>query len=419
MNTKFRLIIFVFAAFAVLAAAQKASAQYAGAAFTPGPNMTEPKMLHYIATLSDGRVAVFGGHTTGFVASGTANFYSPVNKTFTSQNMIYTHDYNAFVRLADGRFLLAGGAADLGVAPGYKTAEIFNPLTGVFTATGNMNHGRLNCLGARLTSGKALIVGGWYDAISTTYAEVFDPTTEIFTNTSALNTPRSHPLVLPASDGTAVVCGGRGAYGNPDYQQIEKYDPSTNAFTVVRETLFDGEEGWYTQGTAYQRAIDDQIMPDGRYLLLAYKPGATETEYTLFTFDPSDGSIAKFATSPALPGSLTLSYIAPVVDNAKSRAYLLAQTPFTELPVNIKLLSVNLTTGALTVPTGTHDFPDNNYTGYSAHTLLANGQLFITGGYSPDGGTNFSPIANTLFAAPGSHVNGIPSSIQMLLFSDD
>lgn len=67
-------------------------------------------------------------------------------------------------RLPDGRFLVAGGTHTTGVdfsaTQFFNTAEIFDPATGTWSATGSMATARSSATSAILPDGKILVAGG-------------------------------------------------------------------------------------------------------------------------------------------------------------------------------------------------------------------------------------------------------------------
>lgn len=369
----------------------------AGAVFVPGPNLNVARMAHHIATFPDGRVMVFGGRTTGFVPLGSAEAWNPASNAFTLMNMNYTHECGAFVKLPDGRYLLAGGTSSpYGV--GYSaTAEIYDPAANTFTTVGSMKYPRTTCAGVALTSGKALVVGNWYNYTYATYGDLFNPATNTFSATGPLNTPRSRPLVLPTNDGGAVVFAGQGVYGGY-VEQVEYYNPATNSFSVLSGSLIPGEPGWVLDADEHSRALEAHKLSDGRYLFRAYKNAVSAWQLTLFTFDPASKQFAKFATNPPLPDSSVVWFHAPVVDAAGGKAYLLADiAPYTT-PRSYRLYTVDLTSGAINAPTGSFTLPAGvNYFSLYASALLGDGRLFFIGGSYQN---NFTPYNNTFFATP-------------------
>ena len=145
------------------------------AQFQIGAPMKVARMAHYQVLLDNGEVWLVGGHGTGFTSLGSAELYDKTTKEFTLQSMTYTHDCGALAKMSNGKFLIAGGAMNLGVAPGYNTAEIYDPATKTYTPTGAMTYSRTNCYGTELKSGKILVAGGWYNNNSLTCTEIYRP----------------------------------------------------------------------------------------------------------------------------------------------------------------------------------------------------------------------------------------------------
>ena len=372
--------------------------QNGGVTFADGPILNVARMSHATATLPGGKVAVCGGHGTGFVPLSTADIWDPATNAFTLYNMKYTHDGGAFAKLADGRYLLAGGSSSSGGVGYTTTAEIFDPNGPSFTATtGPMNYARTNCAAATLTSGKVLVVGSWYDSSAGAYGDLYNPASGTFTATGQLNTGRSHPRVLPTSDGMAIVCGGMGTYGLPYLERVELYDPTTNSFSILQESLLPDETGWLIAGSVdftNGRSIDTQRLSNGKYLLWAWKG----TTYTLVTFDPATKTFAKYIPNPPLP-TIGVSLYTPVIDLLRGKAFNLAYVGSYSKPLQARIYTLNLGSGALDIPTGTT--PLNHLTNSMGLNLLADGRLFLTGGpTTSDSSANFYPSTKTFFATP-------------------
>jgi len=364
---------------------------------TAGPAMNTARMGHLSTVLPDGGIAVFGGHGEGFTALDSAEIWDAASASFQVSLMNQDHDLPALARLADGRYLVAGGAGDLGVSPGLDAAEIFDPTTGIFSLTGSMSRPRMNAWAATLPSGRVLIVGGWYDASSATYGEVYNPATGTFSATGPLNTPRALPMVLPTDDGKAVVFGGIAPYGSPMLEVVELYDLTGNSFNLQQTSLFPAESGWHIAASNY---APPQRLADGRYLLMAHRDMGETYEYTLFTFDPATKSFARLETSPALPTSQSLRLWPPLLDEAAGVAYLLADTKDSGEQTVINLLVIDLADWSWDVPDTSYQLPANWYLGGMAAVVLPNGNLFMSGGHSGTGSeANFTPINQTLLAS--------------------
>ncbi|MBX3747452.1 MAG: right-handed parallel beta-helix repeat-containing protein [Verrucomicrobiae bacterium] len=374
-------------------------------AIEAGPSLREARMGHHVATLDDGRVMVFGGHGTGFRALSSAESFLPGAGEVLVQGMRHSHDMAVFARLADGRWLLAGGSADLGI-PRYAAAEVFDPVSGGFASVGDLVRFRSGAGSAALKDGRVLVAGAWWTHNDAhTRAEWFDPGAGGFVPAGALNHPRAYPVVLPTADGGAVVLGGTGVQGGAMVTAVERFDPETGGFEVVRAELFEGEAGWgLTQDT---RAIVDQRMEDGRYLLLARRTEGGVTRHRLFTFDPAHATVVPVATEPGLPDSTEASLWPPVLDRGRGVAHLLAQVSGVA-GTSIRLLSVRLADWSWTDSIGTQPIEPAYVLSGVGIAMLSDGRLWVTGG--SEDGSNFRPVAHTFFLTPrGVGPVGVPA----------
>ncbi|MBN2425006.1 MAG: T9SS type A sorting domain-containing protein [Calditrichaceae bacterium] len=371
--------------------------------FTAGPDMNIARMGHYTVTFDDGGVLHVGGRGTGFTSLNTSDLFTTGPDTFVIDTMNYPHDFGAVARLNNGKILIAAGAANSGVAPGYNTAELYDPETETYTPTGALVYARMNVAAATLNNGKVLIVGGWYNVTSSAYGEIYDPEAGTFSATGALNTSRANPIVLPAEDGGAIIIGGSPTYGGNTIKQVEYYNPGLNTFTVLKDYLFSEQDpNWVPMNNdSYNRLMDVQKIDDNNYLLMAYdNSSADSTCYTLFTVNTDDKTITKFNTKNKLANSKTHSFYAPVVDRINNVVYLPAIKAGID-PTELDLFALNLSDSTVTMSDTTYTFPAAYYLTYSSFQLLNDGRILNSGGHSQTGyNTNFSPIPNTLFIEP-------------------
>ena len=180
----------------------------------------------------------------------------------------------AAVLLPDGKVLVAGGGI---YPPDAPSAELYDPDTGSWTATGDMNAPHDGPTATLLHDGTVLVAGRSTSASSSRSAELYDPASGTWTVTGDMisfdSNDRSATLLL---DGTVLVIGpGSGP---------ELYDPGTRSWSP-----------FWTMLRAHD-AAPATLLLDGRVLVaggdgcsaetgecgitgsaVLYDPGATST----------------------------------------------------------------------------------------------------------------------------------------------
>jgi hypothetical protein len=190
--------------------------------FTPTGSMATSRDYHTATLLADGRVLIAGGFTiptTMFADLVTsAEVYDPHTGAFGATGPLKTgRGFPTAVLLPDGRVLLAGGAAD-------KSAESYDSTAGAFAAAGTMTATRNEHTASLLPSGRVLIAGGYDDGHSQlASAELFDPASGTFTATASMATGRSGHTATLLQDGRVLLAGGIGATGT--VVSAELYQP--------------------------------------------------------------------------------------------------------------------------------------------------------------------------------------------------
>jgi hypothetical protein len=90
----------------------------------------------------------------------------------------------------------------------YKSAELYDPATGKFQATGDMAEQRVGHIAVLLRSGKVLVAGGWSGQTGTDSAELYDPATGRFTAIAKMTARRGRPCATMLADGDVLITGG-------------------------------------------------------------------------------------------------------------------------------------------------------------------------------------------------------------------
>lgn len=212
--------------------------------FTATGNMTIARSAHTATLLSNGQVLIAGGGTNGQPGCGTilssAEIYDPTTGTFTATgSMSQTRVQFAATLLSNGKVLVAGGfpGPSCGGVSAVSSAELYDPTTGTFSATGSMNTARFSFTQTLLNNGKVLVAGGTpftFPGQDLASAELYDPTTGSFTFTGSMTTPRDsgHTATL-LQNGTVLIAGG-GLIGQPVvFSSAELYDPSAGTFSAT------------------------------------------------------------------------------------------------------------------------------------------------------------------------------------------
>jgi N-acetylneuraminic acid mutarotase len=202
-------------------------------------SLNSPRQAHTATLLTDGRVLIVGGLDTASLKS--TELFDPATGTFTPTGDLNTaRDSHTATLLADGRVLVAGGTDNnfsLNKFDLLQSAELFDPATGMWTTTGNLNTAREVHLATRLADGRVLVAGGVDDAlVPLKSAELFDPATGMWTVTGDLNTALALATMTRLADGRALAAGGVeqfGLGGTNRTASAELFDPATGMWTAT------------------------------------------------------------------------------------------------------------------------------------------------------------------------------------------
>ena len=226
--------------------------------FAIGPQLAAGRANHTATRLEDGRVLIAGGD------GGTAEIFDPTNDTLTatgSMNIIGSE--HAAARLLDGRVLVVDS----------YVAELFDPAAaggvGAFSVTGGPT--TIDATSHTLTvlhDGKVLLVGGCPcssvggPVFSSFGAELYDPGTGLFTATGDTTSDRLfHSASLLPSGKVLLVGSDDSPAGTTTPEQFtgELYDPDAGTFTALADKLASS----HGQHTATVLASSDVLIFGG------------------------------------------------------------------------------------------------------------------------------------------------------------
>jgi Kelch motif/Galactose oxidase, central domain len=222
-------------------------------------NMTTPRAYHTATILMNGKVLITGGINNSNTPLNSVEIYDPFSNTFTATGSMTTARWmHSATLLPNGKVLVAGGtsvtpAASSGIEgnPPLDSAELYDPVTGTFTAlTVNMLQPRYYHTATLLPNGKVLLAGGQGRlGQKLADAELFDPVAMSFAATGnnmvvdpTIDTGRWIFTATLLRDDTLFVVGGDGGTiaGAPNFLASGQiYDPVLNNFIDFANQMTD------------------------------------------------------------------------------------------------------------------------------------------------------------------------------------
>jgi Galactose oxidase, central domain/Kelch motif len=248
---------------------------------------------HTATLLADGRVLVLGGEHG---AEGSAEIYDPASAAWTSvAPMLEARSGHSATLLADGRVLVAGGAeAPSGGFQGsglaeasLASAELFDPVSGSWSAAMPMSVDRTGHTATLLPDGRVLVAGGAIEVLGSNgpkpldSTELYDPATGSWTTTGPMTAVRYGQVALLLPNGTVISLGGYSDTGLVPFAEL--FDPAGETWTV---------------GPRIALGISTAtLLADGRLLITGW-PGATGSPNPSWLYDSAGGTVT--ATAPML-----------------------------------------------------------------------------------------------------------------------
>lgn len=228
-------------------------------------SLGSPRWLHTATPLASGKVLVAGGYDSSATPLRSTELYDPVAGTWSATGTLTTGriEHTATL-LASGKVLIAGGYNPTLRDGLLASAEIYDPATETWSATGRMTTARMFHTATLLPSGKVLVTGGFIGAYLVS-AELYDPVLGTWSLTGSMTTSRNQHTATLLQSGKVLVVGG-------DYvTSAEVYDPllgTWSATSSMSTTVF-------LQNHTATRLLSGQVLVSGGYGSSAYPPQAT------------------------------------------------------------------------------------------------------------------------------------------------
>ncbi len=373
--------------------------------FSPTGSMSTARHKHTATLLTSGKVLIAGGMSSysGSV-EGSAEIYDPTTGTFSPTGSMSTaHQNHTATLLSNGKVLIAGGMSGGSASTAQGSAEIYDPGSNTFSATGSMGTVRVYHTASLLSDGKVLIAGGGLNS-GLASVEIYNPTTGTFSPTVSMSTARYHHTATLLPNGKVLIAGGMNNNSGPAQGSAEIYNPTTGTFSPTGSM---STANWNHTAT---------LLSNGKVLIAG--GGATYPTDSAELYDPATGTFSRTGSM----NTTHTSHTATLLLNGK-----VLITGGIGNGLNPLAIAELYDQGAtIFSPTGSMSTARYGHTA----TLLPNGNVLIAGGgtgsgalssaelYDPATGT-FSPTDSMTTARGMGHTATLLSNGKVLIAGND
>lgn len=211
-----------------------------------GNPLSAARAGHTATLLASGKVLVVGGEDSRS-SLRSAELYDPASGEWEpTGDLITSRSVHSATLLASGKVLVAGGAIVSNppqgprIIRGVSSAEIYDPSTGIWETTGPLATARLVHTATLLRSGKVLVVGGQTDpdngSVNLKSAEIYDPISGNWRETTDLEVERFQHAATLLPSGDVLVVGGEEA------QAAEVYHTAIGNWTRIEPPKTEHEQ---------------------------------------------------------------------------------------------------------------------------------------------------------------------------------
>ena len=344
------------------------------------PDLNIPRYGH-CTFIVNGELTVIGGHTTGFVPTTTAEYFS--GGTWHTVPTVYAHDFGIVVPMKSGKVLACGGANEpLGIGQTYP-AEWYDPATHTFEGFGCMDMKRSNFSATEIDSGRVVISGNWY---SDDCIELFDGHST-FVRVKEVAAKRSCPYILRTAKDNVMI------FSSLDTKHTSGIRPDS----IIVDQLW-GEpfhapllDEWRPLAYDIPRISDFCFIGDeaaGDYVYLLPVKNAENQIGFVKTYGTDFSLLSTTCAVPTMFQGDSIHYHFPVVDRKRGRGYLVG---FNRQSKQVYVLRVDYTENP--APLTLYYTDPLNSMGLCWPVLNDDGNLILAGGLD---NSNYYPLKSVV-----------------------
>ena len=361
---------------ALLCVAFATSTANAANGFSPTAGLSPGRYGACQALLGNGKVLLAGGFNGPALNTGV--LYNPATGSYTAvaNTLSVARGYSTCTVLPSGKVLIAGGGGDdlFDGSNASAAADLYDPVTNQFSATGSMHAARTGIVAALLSTGKVLIAGGIGSAppARLASAELYDPATGTFAFTGSLHEARDVPVSVVLPNGKVLIIGGGDGSGF-SIKTSELYDPAAGTFALSGSMHVGRDDATAT------------LLPGGKVLVV----GGIDQDVAVGSaelYDPATG-LFSMSNSSVPPRRF---HTATLLSNG---------TVLIAGGVNSDT-NVNTVKDAWIYTPGTDSFAQTGSMAearfYHTATLLPNNSVLVAGGYNDTGVVSGSELYGSL-----------------------
>ena len=225
--------------------------------------MNEARTEFTATTLPNGKVLVTGGANDTYGSLASSELYDPNTGTWSTLSWMtgLNRNQHTATLMNSGKVLICGG--------GIWEADLFDPATNLWSASGSISASYYDHSSTLLADGRVLAAGGTGRADNS--CRIYDPTDGSWTLTGPLSGYRTGHCASRLNDGRVIVVGGRRSNGTGT-ATTEIYNPVVGSWSAGPD--FPSTANSYPEATP---------LANGKILV-------TDHYYGSYLFDPTSNS---------------------------------------------------------------------------------------------------------------------------------